>query len=229
MSGRTEGGAVERGVAGRAPVDHKPIPLTDSRFAVPIALPFGHTRAETLIALARAAETLGPAEIRLAPKRTLLFLLRAHTAAEQTRDTACRLGFITDPADPRSRIAACPGSPACASGHIGARAIAAEIAAAMPSEQAFDLHVSGCEKRCARPSHAGLTLLGQADGAALVLGKADATLAQVAREQAVAAIGRVARLIAAERKPGETDSACLARIGGRLAKAFTSAETLDGR
>ena len=38
-------------------------------------------------------------------------------------------GFIIDAADPRRSIAACPGSPACASGHIPARAIAAEIAA----------------------------------------------------------------------------------------------------
>ena len=37
------------------------------------------------------------------------------------------LGFVTDPADPR-KIAACPGAPACASGHIATRKIAEEIA-----------------------------------------------------------------------------------------------------
>jgi precorrin-3B synthase len=203
--------------------------LTDGRFAAPIALPFGHSRGEALIELTRAAATLGAREIRLAPKRTLLFLLGSATAAQRARHTARHLGFIVDASDPRARIAACPGSPACASGHIAARAIAAEIAAAMPANAALDLHVSGCEKRCAKPGHDGITLLGQPDGAALVLGKRDAApLARVAHEQAVAAIGQVARLIAAERKPGETDGACLARIGGqRLAKTFTSGETRD--
>jgi precorrin-3B synthase len=219
MSGRTEGGAVERGVASGAP-----IPLTDSRLAVPIALPFGHCSSATLIDLTRATETLGASEIRLAPKRTLLFLLPSQPTALQARDTARHFGFVVDSSDPRARIAACPGSPACASGHVGARAIAAEIAAVLPPGEALDLHVSGCEKRCAKPGHDGITLLGEPRGVALVLGNAEAKpLARVAHEQAVAAIGRVARLIAAERKPGERESACLARIGApRLAKAFTS-------
>jgi precorrin-3B synthase len=229
MSGRTEGGAVEHGAASCAPIYGEPMSLSDSRVAIAISLPFGHTSAETLIDLTHSAETLGLSEIRLAPRRTLLFLLPSETAAHETQATARRLGFIVSPSDPRARIAACPGSPACASGHIAARAIAAEIAAVISADAALDLHVSGCEKRCAKPNHAGLTLLGQPDGAALVLGKRDAVpLAQVVHEQATAAIGRVAKLIAAERKLGESDSACLSRIGGqRLAKTFTSGETPD--
>jgi precorrin-3B synthase len=221
-----EGGDVERDFAATSTQRHNSIPLTDGRFAVPAALPFGHTRAETLIELLRAAETLGACEIRPAPTRTLLFLTGSRAAARHARDTARRLGFVVDAADPRARIAACPGSPACASGHIGARALAAEIAAAMPAGLAFDLHVSGCEKRCAKPGHDGVTLLGRTDGVALALGKSDTPLAPVAQEQALSAIRRVAALMAAERQSGEAEAAFLSRIGtARLANIFAGTET----
>jgi precorrin-3B synthase len=221
MSGRTEGGET-----GGRRIPYTGTPLTDGRFAVPVALPFGHSHAKAFIELARSVEKLG-AEIRLAPKRTLLLLTPSQAAAHNVRDTARRLGFIVDAADPRSGIAACPGAPACASGHIGARALAAEIAANMPAGTSLDLHVSGCEKRCAKPGHDGLTLLGRPDGVALVLGKADAApIATVGHDHALVAIQRVAGLIAAERTLGEAEPACVARIGpARLADAFASAAT----
>jgi precorrin-3B synthase len=202
----------------RRPGSADAIPLTDTRFAVAIALPFGHVRAEILIDFLREADALGAGEIRLAPRRALLLLCPSEASARAVQEAADRAGLITDPADPRARIAACPGSPACASGHIAARALASKIAAA----SGLDLHVSGCEKRCAKPGHDGLTLLGTADSAALVMECAGPTpLAHVAKERAAAAIGRVAALVAAERKAGESDTTCFDRIGKRrLAKAF---------
>jgi len=184
----------------RRPGSADAIPLTDTRFAVAIALPFGHVRAEILIDFLREADALGAGEIRLAPRRALLLLCPSEASARAVQE------------------AACPGSPACASGHIAARALASKIAAA----SGLDLHVSGCEKRCAKPGHDGLTLLGTADSAALVMECAGPTpLAHVAKERAAAAIGRVAALVAAERKAGESDTTCFDRIGKRrLAKAF---------
>ena len=106
-----------------------------------------------------------------------------------------------------------------------ARAMAAEIAAAAPAGAALDLHISGCEKRCAKPGHDGLTLLGLPDGAGLVLeGLGDAAIAHVAKESAAAAIGRVAALIRTEKTPGEDNAACIRRLGpARLAQEFRQA------
>jgi precorrin-3B synthase len=220
MSGRTEGGNVELGIR-HDPLDEV-LALTDSRFAVSAALPFGHIRAENLIDFIGAADRLGAGEIRLAPKRSLLLLCPSIASATAVQEAARKAGFVVDAADPRRSIAACPGSPACASGHIPARAIAAEVAASMPRDLDLDLHVSGCAKRCASPHSDGLTLLGKPDGAALILGRPGATaLAHVAHERGAAAFGRVLQLIAAERKPDMPDERCMYRLGkARLAQSF---------
>jgi len=219
MSGRTEGGNVGR-CHSQKQRRNKILPLTDGRFAFPIALPFGHAPVDDLIGFVRKVETCGIAEISLAPRRTLILLCPSETSAKVAQTIAGNADFIVDADDPRANIAACPGAPACASGHIPARTMAAEIAATMPG--GLDLHVSGCEKRCAKPGHKGLTLLGFSDGARLVLeGAGPAPLAHVARGEAVAAVGRVAGLVASSRKPGESEAQCLERIDkNRLAKVF---------
>ena len=94
MSGRTEGGNVERDVHKRRSFDI--IPLSDSRFAVPVALPFGQITADALIEFIRAAEAFGAREIRLAPQRTLLLLSQSQAAAEDVRSAAQAAGLITD-------------------------------------------------------------------------------------------------------------------------------------
>jgi precorrin-3B synthase len=66
-------------------------------------------------------------------------------------------GFITDPADPRRRIKACVGRPACASAGSDVRAIAAMLAPRWAG--AGVLHVSGCAKGCAAPGGAAVTLV----------------------------------------------------------------------
>ncbi|TIU02865.1 MAG: precorrin-3B synthase, partial [Mesorhizobium sp.] len=81
------------------------------------------------------------------------------------------LGFVTNPTDPRTRIAACPGAPACASGRIATRDIAETIAAEDGDilDSSFTLHISGCAKGCAHPGPAALTLVGGENGAGLVV------------------------------------------------------------
>ncbi|MDP2781497.1 precorrin-3B synthase [Devosia sp.] len=131
--------------------------------ATGIALPFGASDSAALIALAARASQMGVTELRLAPHHALLAI---NAPAEFVRE-ATALGFITDPADPRTRISACIGSAGCASGHIPARAIAEKLAAFLPA--GGDLHVSGCAKGCAHPRRAALTLVGQPDGYGLVI------------------------------------------------------------
>jgi precorrin-3B synthase len=138
--------------------------------ALGIGLAFGHARAEALAALARAAMRGGAAWARPAPGRALLLgPLSAAGPADVSR-FAAGLGFVTEARDPRRRIAACPGAPACLHGLIAARALAAEIARAvpLPAGDGIALHVSGCAKGCAHPRPAPLTLVGTGQGCALV-------------------------------------------------------------
>jgi precorrin-3B synthase len=162
--------------AGAAPAGRL-IPLSGSRFALPVALPFGSIEAATLAAFAARAAASGVSDIRSAPGRALLPVCASRPAAEALRRAAAELGFVTDPADPRRRIDACPGTPACASARIPARVIAERLAAlyAQPAYAARTLHVSGCAKGCARQAPASVTLVGDENGVALV---ADGTVRQ---------------------------------------------------
>jgi precorrin-3B synthase len=143
--------------------------LKDAVFALGVGLAFGHAQAETLAELARMAKTNGADCARPAPGRALLLwpLTRAN-AMEATRE-AEKLGFIVEAADPRRRIAACPGAPACAHGLIAARALAAEIARHVPLPgDGVAIHVSGCAKGCAHQNSALLTIVGTAQGCGIV-------------------------------------------------------------
>ena len=179
---------------------------SDDRYAVGIAVPFGQTSAENLTALAERAEFLGVTDIRLAPKRTIVALCPSDTSAETLREAAEELGFVVSPSDRRTKISACPGAPACASGYIAARDLAAEIASENNGllDGSLHLHVSGCAKGCAHPGKSGLTIVGSENGAGLVVnGTArDAPLAYTARDGARAALGNVAGLVREERRPG---------------------------
>ncbi|MDG4903261.1 MULTISPECIES: precorrin-3B synthase [unclassified Mesorhizobium] len=211
MSGRTEGGAVGR--------QHSPIGLFDlsSSHALGIGLPFGSMPAQNLIDLAARASDLGSAEIRMAPGRTLLFLNLSPFASASLQASASALGFITAPTDPRTRIAACPGAPACASGRIATRAIAEEIATESPDlfDASLTLHISGCAKGCAHPGPAGLTLVGDENGAGLVVDGTAKTLPAGYRpgHDAARGVAGIAAAIRNARHPGETAAACLTRLG----------------
>jgi precorrin-3B synthase len=131
--------------------------------ATGIALPFGASGWEAIAALADGAWRFGIREFRLAPHHALL----AMNADSSLVDEAAQVGFVTHPADPRRRISACIGSEGCASGHIAARAVAGRLAASLPASGT--LHISGCDKGCAHPARADVTLVGRADGYGLVI------------------------------------------------------------
>jgi precorrin-3B synthase len=102
--------------------------LGDGSMAVGVALPFGHIHSGALAALARLAGTYGVHSVRLAPGRALLLLGVAPENATALAHEAARRGLIVAADDPRRRIVACPGKPACASGLIAARTLATEVA-----------------------------------------------------------------------------------------------------
>ena len=142
-------------------------PLRDGCVALGIALAFGHAHADALAQLACDAREHGVHSIRLVPGRALLLLPVAPENAAALSDEAAQLGFVVRCDDPRRRIVACPGKPACASGWIPARAIAAEIAQHL-SPVGATVHISGCAKGCAHPRAAELTLVGSERGCGII-------------------------------------------------------------
>jgi len=146
-------------------------PLRDERRALGVGLAFGHAEAETLIALADIASAHGARAVRPAPGRALLLIGTAEQDVTALTHQAARLGFVTVRDDPRRRIVACPGAPACASGFIAARKLALEFADVLSSHFLNDdnlVHISGCAKGCAHPQPAALTIVGSARGCGIV-------------------------------------------------------------
>jgi precorrin-3B synthase len=144
-------------------------PVPDGTFALGIGLAFGHAQADTVAEIARIAAARGAHSVRPAPDRALLLI---GVVASDTTAAAERLGFVIRPDDPRRRIVACPGAPACASGLIPARALAAALtptlATHLPPGRGASLHISGCLKGCAHPRPAALTLVGTVHGCGIV-------------------------------------------------------------
>ena len=141
--------------------------LRDGSLALGIALAFGHAHADALLRLARIAGAYGARAVRPAPDRSLLLVGIAREHAEAVTASLEHQGFIVRPDDPRRRVVACPGKPACASGLLATRALAAEIAPRLPPSRDI-IHVSGCAKGCAHPAPAALTLVGTQQGCGII-------------------------------------------------------------
>ncbi|HEY9216055.1 MAG TPA: precorrin-3B synthase, partial [Ancylobacter sp.] len=141
-------------------------PLSDGTVALGIGLTFGQSEAGALETLARIAEALDVAHVEPAAGRALLLVGLAPASAAELRVEASTLGFITDPADPRRLVSACPGAPSCGSGRMETRVLAAEIATLAKGRS---VHVSGCAKGCAHPGPAALTIVGLDEGAGIVV------------------------------------------------------------
>jgi precorrin-3B synthase len=144
-------------------------PLRDGFAALGIALAFGHARADALVELARRAAAHGARLVRPAPDRTLMLMGVCPGEADGLAAAAEQLGFIVRAGDPRRRIVACPGAPACMSGFIDARRFAAALAPQLAGLRGgIAVHVSGCAKGCAHPAPAPLTVVGTAHGCGIV-------------------------------------------------------------
>jgi precorrin-3B synthase len=141
--------------------------LRDKQLALGVAPGFGHAHAKAFIQLAHITGAHGAAALRPAPGRALLLINAARAQVHELAREASACGFIVRPDDPRRRIIACPGSPACAFGLIPARTLAAEIAPHVRDVQ-DKIHISGCAKGCAHPASAPLTIVGTEQGCGIV-------------------------------------------------------------
>jgi precorrin-3B synthase len=145
----------------------------DGAVAVGIGLAFGHTHAVALAEVVRAAAGHGAQAVWPAPDRALLLIGVSALNALGLTAVVRQLGFVVHAGDPRRRIAACPGAPACGSGLIPARALASALTpilepAFRPARNGVVVHISGCPKGCAHPMPAALTLVGTPDGCGIV-------------------------------------------------------------
>jgi precorrin-3B synthase len=141
--------------------------LRDKQLALGVAPTFGHAHAKAFIQLAHIAGAHGATSLRPAPGRALLLINAARAQVHELAREANACGFIVRADDPRRRVIACAGSPACASGFIPARTLAAEIAAHARDVQ-DTIHISGCAKGCAHPASAALTIVGTEQGCGIV-------------------------------------------------------------
>ncbi len=207
-------------------------PLREGASALGLALPFGHAHSDLLDALAGEARRAGANGLRLAPGRVLLFIgLASREAAARLQLAASRLGCIVDPDDRRRHIAACPGTPHCASAALSTRELAPTIAmsAAALLDGSFTLHLSGCAKGCAHRGRTALTLVGIGDEAGLVLEGAaqDVPCAHIGRAELPSTLARLAREVAAIRQENETAACALSRLRTPML-ASLAGEALDG-
>jgi precorrin-3B synthase len=128
------------------------------------AAPFGDIEAGRLKALIAHTRAHGASGVRLAPWRSFFVTGLAPRAAASFVGACARLGFITHSGDPRLRVVACPGAPACMHALRPLRADATLWAPLLPLGESVILHVSGCAKGCARPQATAATLIATESG-----------------------------------------------------------------
>lgn len=129
---------------GAAPVPASATPtLGTTDIGQLVAVPFGQIDASALGEILPATNAL-----RITPWRIALL--------EGTHDIT-HPALITDPNDPLLHVDACPGAPRCAQASVNTHQIARALAPHMTAR----LHVSGCEKGCARASPTATTLVGR--------------------------------------------------------------------
>ena len=116
-----------------------------------VGFEFGQMQAETLANLASQP-------LRITPWRMVLL-----DGATRAPDVP---GLITAADDPRLRVSACSGAPACPQGLQPTRPLARRLAGRVPPGRT--LHISGCAKGCAHPGPADVTLCASAAGFNLI-------------------------------------------------------------
>jgi precorrin-3B synthase len=137
------------------------------------AAAFGEVEAKRFKGLIERARSLGANGVRLTPWRAFFIVGLDPLSAASMIEACAKLRFITNADEPRLRIAACPGAPACVHGRRRVREDASRWAPLIPTGDGVILHVSGCAKGCARPAATAATLTATETGYDLVLnGKA---------------------------------------------------------
>lgn len=121
----------------------------------------GRLTPEMLTGAADIAARYGTDEIRLTPRQGLLISSIRET--QPVVDRLEQLGFVCDPGTPLAAMIACAGAPGCSAGRSDTKAEALELARSL-ADGTRTVHLSGCEKSCASPAVADITLVAAGSG-----------------------------------------------------------------
>jgi precorrin-3B synthase len=187
-----------------------------------LAPAYGQVNARQLLALAEGfsefigeGHAAGGLEYRLAPHHGMLVRGLSRARLPEAMALAREVGFWSSAEEPGRAISVCAGAAGCASGTFDTRAAAdALVALAGPLlDGSVHVHISGCQKGCAHPSAAAVTLCGSAAGIGLVLGgrAGDRPGATVPRDRLRPALQRLGTVLRARQVPGEAAATVLDR------------------
>lgn len=131
-----------------------------------VGAPFGRFTAVQLALLADLAAERAAGELRLTPWRTVLIPGVKPDKLARIRPWITGAHLTFSPEDPRLAVVTCAGSQGCRNATLDTRHDAEELAglARRLGPHGLVLHVSGCEKGCAHPGPAPITLTAR-DGA----------------------------------------------------------------
>jgi precorrin-3B synthase len=122
----------------------------------------GRLEPATLDALA----SLAPHELRVTPWRGIVLPDVPAADADHVVGVLHALDLVTDPVDPAGVVVACAGDRGCAAGladtQADARELVARLRAVPVAERPRSVHVSGCEKGCARATPADVSFVATA-------------------------------------------------------------------
>jgi precorrin-3B synthase len=162
-----------------------------------VAVPFGAASHAQWLAIADLAERFGDSGLRFSPAREVLITGVRSERADELAETARALGLIVEANDPRRRILACSGAPACSSAYGETRALASTLGlqALQLLAAGSTLHVSGCEKGCASRAVTELNVVLAPDGCARLALNADTAATSRAAPEPLAVVSkRIAEL-----------------------------------
>jgi precorrin-3B synthase len=131
-----------------------------------LGLPFGVAQVAQWRALVELAESAGDGRVRITPARAVILPGLKESSRDRVRALIREHGFLSDDRDPLRRVVACTGAPSCSSAWAETRHFARKIALAAEPLLSLGstLHVSGCEKSCARSGAAELTVVHTREG-----------------------------------------------------------------
>jgi precorrin-3B synthase len=115
---------------------------------VVVAVPLGLLRPDHVATLARVTD-----RVLVTPWRSLV--VENAAAALPELEAA---GLVTHAGSPWTRLHACTGLPGCTRSALDTRALARDLAPALPAGSR-PVHVSGCERRCGTPATAYVDVL----------------------------------------------------------------------
>ncbi|HEX6240755.1 MAG TPA: hypothetical protein VFZ61_07675 [Polyangiales bacterium] len=144
-----------------------------------VLLPFGAGDPAQWSALTALCAHHGDGNLRTHPGRGLLLRGVRADRAEELAAALAQGGVCVRPDQPLTRVVACAGAPACGSAHGETRQLARGLAELVRDRlvRGASLHVSGCEKSCARSGAAELVVVHGPDGAHLAFDRSAAEAA----------------------------------------------------